>query len=232
MKLTIDNKSIDFFNFNTKNVKIGIAVSGGADSALLLYLTAKHIKDAEIIPWSGYEIENKNYGFRPFTIYDAKNVVDVVRNKLPDANISQHYIWSYDRRGQNKKIYMKDEAKKCLDNGIIDLYVSGRTANPPKEILYEIEKKLSEHTPGPIDTSRSHTHLERPSDTYYAPFININKKVISSLYQKYNCMKDLFSVTQSCVGWSHQTNWFTEPCKQCFWCHERKWAFGRYDGES
>lgn len=228
MKLNVDDVSIDFFNFNTQNLKIGIAVSGGADSALLLYLTAKYVKDAEIIPWTGYEIENKNYRFRPFTIHDAKNVVDVVRNKLPDANISQHYIWSYDRREQDKKIYMKDEAKKCLDDGIIDLYVTGKTANPPKEVLIDIEKKLPSDTAGPIDTSRSHTQSERPSSTYYAPFINMNKKIISSLYQKYDCMKDLFSVTQSCVGWAEETNWFTEPCKQCFWCHERKWAFGSY----
>ena len=228
MKLNVDDVSIDFFNFNTQNLKIGIAVSGGADSALLLYLTAKYVKDAEIIPWSGYEIENKNHKFRPFTIHDAKSVVDVVRNKLPNAHISQHYIWSYDKRGQDKKIYMKDEAKRCLDNGIIDLYVTGRTANPPKDVLNEIEKKLPSDTAGPIESSRSYLQSERPSDTYYAPFINMNKKVISRLYQKYDCMEDLFPVTQSCVGWAEETNWFTEPCKQCFWCHERKWAFGSY----
>ena len=232
MKLNVDDVSIDFFNFNTQNLKIGIAVSGGADSALLLYLTAKYIKNAEIIPWSGHEIENKHRGDRPFTIYDAKNVVHVVRNKLPDANISEHYIWTYDRQGQNKKIYMIDEVKRCLENGTIDLYVSGKTANPPKEVLHKIINKLpAARRTTHIDASRNHYQTERPSDTYYAPFTNINKQVISKLYQKYDCMKDLFPVTQSCVGYAEETNWFTEPCKQCFWCHERKWAFGCYDNE-
>jgi 7-cyano-7-deazaguanine synthase in queuosine biosynthesis len=232
LKLTIDNKSIDFFNFNTKNIKIGIGVSGGADSALLLYLAAKYLPDTVIVPWSGYEIKNKVHNYRPFTILDAQNVVQIVKEKLPHANITDHYIWSYDRQGQNKNTYMKNEIDRCLKNKTFDMYVSGITANPPEDILKEISKRLLKDTAGVIDTYRSYYKEVRRQSWYYSPFTNIDKKVIASLYQKYDLMNDLFCVTQSCVGWGHQTNWFTEPCKQCFWCHERKWAFGRYDGES
>ena len=27
-----------------------------------------------------------------------------------------------------------------------------------------------------------------------------------------------------------KTDNFTKPCKECWWCREKKWAFGMYDG--
>ena len=46
----------------------------------------------------------------------------------------------------------------------------------------------------------------------------------------FNLMDDLFPLTMSCIGFEKETNYFTEPCKKCYWCHEKKWAFGCYDG--
>lgn len=223
MKLTVDDVSIDFFNFDYSNLKIGIAVSGGTDSALLLYLAARYLKDVEIIPWSGYEIENRDHGFRPFTIDNAIDVVQIVKEKLPTSNISKHHIWTYDRCGINKSVYMKNEIESSIKNGIIDIYVTGYSANPPIEVVQEWDTDV------PVE--RFDFRDTRPNNSFYAPFANINKKFIASLYKKYDLMDDLFPYTASCVGWAEETNWFTEPCKKCFWCHERKWAFGYYDGE-
>ena len=44
-------------------------------------------------------------------------------------------------------------------------------------------------------------------------------------------MKELFPITASCVGYAKETDYFTKPCKVCWWCREKKWAFGMYDGE-
>ena len=65
--------------------------------------------------------------------------------------------------------------------------------------------------------------------SHYKPFVNVNKKFLAGLYEQENIM-DLHNITESCTGFPKDTNWFTEPCKRCFWCYERKWAFGSYDG--
>ena len=43
-------------------------------------------------------------------------------------------------------------------------------------------------------------------------------------------MDELFPITASCVAYAKKTNHFSEPCKECWWCREKKWAFGMYDG--
>lgn len=229
MKLTFGNESIDFFDFDYSNLKIGIALSGGADSALLLYLAAKYLKDVEIIPWSGYEVTEDPLHSRPFTILDCIDIVHFVKDKFPNSNIVNHHIWAYDRtaKGINKKYFMRDEYRRSLDSGIIDLYVTAKSKNPPLEIIHT----FLDVSQGPVEEERNHKGIEKPNSTYYAPFINIDKSSIAKLYKKYNLLKDLFPLTNSCVGFADTTNWFTEPCKRCFWCHERKWAFGYYDGE-
>ena len=65
---------------------------------------------------------------------------------------------------------------------------------------------------------------------HYRPFVNVDKKFVADLYKQFDLMDDLFPLTMSCIGFDYQTNYFTEPCKKCYWCHEKKWAFGCYDG--
>jgi len=50
------------------------------------------------------------------------------------------------------------------------------------------------------------------------------------IYEQFNLLDDLFPLTMSCIGFAPETNYFTEPCRKCYWCHEKKWAFGCYDG--
>ena len=43
-----------------------------------------------------------------------------------------------------------------------------------------------------------------------------------------NILDEIFPLTGSCTGGSFITKLWTQPCKECFWCHEKKWAFGKY----
>ena len=58
----------------------------------------------------------------------------------------------------------------------------------------------------------------------------VNKKFIAQCYKDYNLMDKLYPLTASCIGYADTTNYFTEPCKTCWWCKEKLWAFGSYDG--
>ena len=59
--------------------------------------------------------------------------------------------------------------------------------------------------------------------------IAYSKKDFANLYETHNLMSSLFPYTASCTGTSERTNNFTEPCRECFWCKEKYWAFNMYD---
>ena len=67
-------------------------------------------------------------------------------------------------------------------------------------------------------------------DEEWKPFINIHKQDLALIYKMYD-LKELFELTVSCIGHYDNTDGFTKSCKECWWCHERKWAFKTFDNE-
>ena len=57
---------------------------------------------------------------------------------------------------------------------------------------------------------------------HYRPFINDTKKAIAELYNKHN-LESLSKLTISCEAVEPP-----RPCKECWWCKEKHWAFGYY----
>ena len=103
----------------------------------------------------------------------------------------------------------------------------GITANPP----IEVQKQL-----GFLDAVEPRRNLKydefkwtKTGKLHYTPFINVDKKFIADLYNQFDLMSSLFPLTKSCIGFAKETEFFTKPCKTCFWCHEKKWAFNTYD---
>ena len=100
----------------------------------------------------------------------------------------------------------------------------GRTANPPIE---EAEKhNLTFKREDQRDGNKKFVFRE----TFYVPFNNVDKRFIAENYKICNLMDELFPITASCVGYAKATDNFSKPCKECWWCREKKWAFGMYDG--
>jgi hypothetical protein len=61
---------------------------------------------------------------------------------------------------------------------------------------------------------------------------NVDKKFISFLYTYFN-VNDLFDLTRSCeavpdLEFGFNPDFEKLPCGTCWWCLERKWAFGRF----
>ena len=258
MKLTIEGKTIDFFEFDYKSIskgKLGVSISGGSDSALMFYLMAKHLKDVTLIPRHAIEEHNDPLKSRPNSIFPTEKVIEYVKNKFPDADIAETYVFEIPRddesmlakarelnqpgwkhypmsdKGVAKMLHMENDWKHAYKIGMYGLLCGGTTMNPPQEILDSWKEKNSK-VYWELRRSKNNVNLYDMKGTglsHYKPFVNVDKKFLAGLYRQEGIM-DLHNITESCTGFAADTNWFTEPCKECFWCHERKWAFGSYDG--
>ena len=210
--------------------KIGINLSGGCDSSLVLYFTCKELiirdkLDVEIIPITGV------HNARPTNEWNAIEIVDLFKEWFPEINWGEHRIDYYDKKHEKDKVNQhRNHENKLRDQGIIDVLFHGRTANPDKKeaqkhnLLYKREERRDKH-----GNERQPYH-EQHGKPFYCPFEYVDKRFIAEMYHKFNLMKDLFPITASCVEYAEKTDYFTKPCKECWWCREKKWAFGMYDG--
>ena len=60
------------------------------------------------------------------------------------------------------------------------------------------------------------------------PFQNHDKAWVARCFESEGLMKGLFPLTRSCEGQADKTKNFTKPCKKCWWCREKYWAFKQY----
>ena len=206
--------------------KIAISMSGGLDSSLLSYMLCKEIidknKNTEIFPLHG--IDNT----RPTSPENIQNIINFLRTAFPSVVIHDMLTWD------NTKDYITPKNKKdskgiekwCLEHNIKYVY-GGRTANPPK--------KITDDFGGHLESNRTHNNNLEISKYQYdfdayliRPWVNVDKKYIYEQYKKHNLLDTLEPLTWSCIGFAKQTNFFTEPCKTCYWCKEKYWGFNKY----
>ena len=102
----------------------------------------------------------------------------------------------------------------------VDIIARGTTRNPPIEVM-----------PGDqVDRAWEHpAGNEINPDNEWVPFTNMHKQDLALIYKMYD-LKELFELTVSCIGHYDNTDGFAKSCKECWWCREKKWAFGMYDG--
>lgn len=216
---------------NLNNFKnIGINLSGGCDSALLMYMTCRELNkkesDANIVPITGV------HNLRPTNEWNAREIVDYFKELFPKVKFKKHQINYYDKQHEKDKTnqHLKHEIQ-LRDNKIIDVLFHGRTANPNKQeaknnnLLYKREEKRDKHGHERV------VYHERHNRPFYCPMEIVDKRFVAAQYKKFRLMKELFPITASCVGYAKETDYFTKPCKVCWWCREKKWAFKMYDGE-
>tara|TARA_E500000331_G_scaffold101186_1_gene98105 strand:+ start:5861 stop:6508 length:648 start_codon:yes stop_codon:yes gene_type:complete len=210
---------------NMLSNKVAISMSGGLDSSLLTYLLCKEIyeskKDIKVFPFHG--IDNT----RPTSPENIQNIINFLKNSFPTINIYKMQVWD-NTKGIILKT-MKDRkgiAKHCLKNNI-NYFYNGRTSNPPKDVLdsfggfYQKERTHDNKKPKSVWVDDFNAYLIRP-------WVNVDKKYIYKLYKKHNLLDTLEPLTWSCIGFAKQTNFFTEPCKTCYWCKEKYWGFNKY----
>lgn len=249
MILEAAGQTVDFFGFDhSMHDNVFIAFSGGTDSALLLYLICTHLSDKKIYCHTGTDTSKD-----PFVKEYAEDIMIWMRKRFPHCNITHD---QYDFNSRELRYYQQarkeiDEAEdKSIFSAVgghakvvaqrehtnplrkkygITMSCHGITANPP----VEVQKKLGfEHVAESRRNQWYNPIVPSPSGkkVHHKPFVNVDKRWVAGMYKKLDLMEELFPMTMSCIGDNEDSKYYTEPCRKCFWCYEKKWSFGCYDG--
>ena len=197
---------------------VGIMVSGGIDSAILLYYLMKHCSNTIHIYTTG-----SNKKFRRNSII-APRVVEKCIQLTGNNNVVHHI--HYDESATDSS--MIDAPQKDLDKQEINIVYDGTTMNPPQDIASQFTPELA------FDSSRSDTGnniMLYNDDRFYMPWANTNKKGIAQMYRKENLIDSLLPTTRSCE-YDPTCEYFDnikdpglEHCGECWWCKEKEWGF-------
>tara|TARA_A100001035_G_scaffold280082_1_gene283882 strand:- start:5489 stop:7786 length:2298 start_codon:yes stop_codon:yes gene_type:complete len=248
MKITHGNQTIDLFPEEIPKV-CPISLSGGLDSASLMFLVSKHFPQVQIIP---YTVRDLN---APLDADAAADIVKWFQKEFPDNNIPDIEIYEFNDRTEDFVTWAEcDEAmekypqlagmRRIQVSKIIQLdriswnlmkrfpgaiRLDGMTRNPPAEDMviggfYDIAERRRDKELDEVETYRPNKH--NPPLGIYQAYANVDKKFVAGVYLDYDLMDSLFPMTRSCVGTRTQTENFTKECGKCFWCHEKAWAFG------
>lgn len=202
---------LDFFEDFPRDVKnIGLNLSGGADSALILYLLVEMIKErnqteVKIYPFHGIESE--------YSENTCKNIIDHIEKITNTHFIQPLYTYEYDKPlTTSKSIALKSELDRFKKKYNIEYQIRG--------ISQGMENWERPEQSGDIV---GETLIELSKiDPHTFPWATVNKKFIASQYEKFG-LQNLSNMTNSCIKG-------LPPCRECWWCKERYWAFGSYDG--
>lgn len=183
---------------------IGISCSGGVDSSVLLYiLMSQNIKPIHIFTCAS---KLKNYSSAFTTVEVINKCIQLTGNN----NIFHHIHYVDEQTKEN--LFYKDKFKN------IYLLYTAITQNPPQEVSSKFENTITETEREPGEVKLLYTDENR----FYMPFANINKKEIYNIYKELDLLDSLFPVTRSCESLILTKG----HCGKCWWCEERKWAFG------
>jgi 7-cyano-7-deazaguanine synthase in queuosine biosynthesis len=193
-----------------------VSMSGGSDSTLLTYLIAKHLKDSKI-----------KKTITPL-IFLPKNHTNHFLNKKSDDILKQ--ITKLTKFKFCKKIikYLKHKFELSSNDfnsfKQTDFIVLGATKNPNVKFKdNENRDKKRDNEKYMIDNDGTKI------DKKFIPLYHLNKKDIALIYKENNLLKTLLPYTYSCINENQeQTNQYKKPCKKCWWCEEKNWAFGVY----
>jgi 7-cyano-7-deazaguanine synthase in queuosine biosynthesis len=204
--------SISGIDIPVANAPVGICVSGGADSALLLYLLLKNTNSVTHIFTTA-----SNQKARTSAIVST-NVIEKCIQLTGNSNIIHHTNYV---DAQNNQVLFS-MPKDFFDRKIIQYYYTAVTANPPKNIA-DTFLTLEDNTQ---QDARSPNSIRAVvNNNVISPFTNIDKQKIAEMYSDLGLTDTLFSLTRSCEILN--TPNFFGHCNKCWWCKERFWGFGR-----
>lgn len=200
---------------------VGIKLSGGADSAIVCYMLAKHVVE-ERPDVSIYAITSNAEG-KEYQVDFAKRVMAKV-SELTSVKFAGHFTNL--ARTDNSENYTEDQNQlvdSVYDKQLIEMHFAGITANPTAE---EAPELYDDRDAMPSD-DRSKQAVKRPYQTgrSFRPLINTDKRGVAELYHNLGVIDSLFPVTRSCEAY---TSNFSKHCGKCWFCKERYWGFGRY----
>lgn len=196
--------------------RVGIKLSGGADSAVLMYLLAKYKveerPDIEFMPMTNVCKQ------KPYNEIHAEKVMGFIRERF-GVEFREHLVIKNIEeddfgRFHDLNITMLYDAK------LIDEHFIAITSFPPEGAMDMAGTDLIQG----LDRNR----IMKPTKEGRSnrPFYNLDKAGIAELYHRFDLMDSLFPLTRSCEAYTQD---FSHHCGKCWWCRERRWAFGKLD---
>ncbi len=210
--------TVDYFSkFPYEIENIGLSLSGGMDSALILWCLVEMLRGREHLGkgvkiWCthGYDIKRtKTHSYEA-----AQRVLDWVKWHQRDTTIIQPlHVFGYEKT--------KTTSKEVLHNANYE-YIQRRYKVP--FIIRGVTQGWDIDRPLGKSGDKNEEELKEISETtWMLPFGAVDKKFIAYQYERH-ALDGLRAITVSCTADR------PEPCQKCYWCDERYWAFGDYDG--
>ena len=130
-----------------------------------------------------------------------------------------------------RKVFDKWALKLTEENDIV--FFTNATNLPAPEEAITINKELAKFV-GTREAPRNYDtqDLERigiKGIPEYSPFKDVDKDLLLKYMKMSFLLETLFPLTRSCLGSAEVTDYHEKPCKMCYWCEEKHWAFGQYD---
>ena len=198
-KLAISDIALDIYDG-----PIGCSISGGVDSSVLAYILLKYAPG----PINFYTTSSPYW---PNRAEATRDVYQRLVNLVPREDVQLIETSVNDELPDEKNLF--ETIKSDLRSGKITMCYTGITSNPPGNLDFNQKDTMLNHRTG----------IRRITDgKFYMPWANIDKSKIAELYEHYDLTESIFPYTLSCVS-----STTAEHCDDCWWCEERKWAFGR-----
>jgi hypothetical protein len=219
---------------NPKWTKIGISISGGADSAMLAFLICSNT-DAEI----HFTNQIRLWKTRPWQEHVADQVIDWFKNRFNNKFFVHRNLippeleWGdkgptildeYGKLKSGNQIILRSHNEYIAHKYKLNALYGGINRNPD----VEIEGSLKDRDHGHIPPYYMHDGIH-----ICHPFVHTQKNWIIEQYYKYH-VEDLLMLTRSCEGEFEGIDYKTyipgqhvPICGKCFWCKERQWAYDK-----
>jgi hypothetical protein len=219
---------------HSKWTRIGISISGGADSALLAFLICSNT-DADI----HFTNQIRLWKTRPWQEHVADTVIDWFKNRFknnfylhrnlipPELEWGDKGPTTIDEYGKLKsgnQIILRSHNEYIAHKYKLDALYGGINKNPD----IDIEGSLSDRDQGHIPPHFVHNGVD-----ICHPFVYTKKDWILKQYYK-NDIEDLLNLTRSCEGEFEDLDYTTytpgqyvPTCNECFWCKERAWGLSK-----
>ena len=212
--------------------RIGISLSGGADSALLAYLICKNVSSTTEIhintqirlwktrPWAEHVADNVVAWFKDnfdHKFYVHKNLVP------PELEEPTEYLIKdeYGKMKPGNRIILRSHNEYIAHKHNLDALYAGVNMNPD----VDFPGKVAERDHGHIAPHFVHNGVD-----ICHPFVYTKKNWIIKQYYD-NGIKELLNITRSCEGefdnldyTTYKPGMFVPQCGECFWCKERQWG--------
>jgi hypothetical protein len=213
--------------------KIGISVSGGADSTLLAFLICSN-SDAEI----HFTNQIRLWKTRPWQEHTTDQVFDWFKNRFKNkfyihknlippelewADKGPTIVDEYGKLKSGNQIILRSHNEYIAHRYNLNALYGGINQNPDISIQGSLSDRDQENITIP-------PFFMHKGIAICHPFVYTKKDWIIKQYYE-NSIEDLLALTRSCEGefegldyTTYNPGQYVPVCGECFWCKEREWA--------